>query len=300
MLESVVNISEGRDEHVLATLASACGATLIDWHADRDHNRSVFTLAGARDHDSEAATRVLARAASRRIDMTTHRGEHPRLGAVDVVPFVALGTTLAHREAAVDAAHSFARWWSETYGVPCFMYDEADSEGRDLPSVRRTAFKSRRPDYGPSLTHHTLGATAVGARKPLIAVNCLLVTSSRTVANQIVLKTRESSGGLRAVRALSFYLAEADRMQVSMNLTDLDATGLEQAVLHVRELARAAYTEIAAVELVGLAPRDELERCSTEFLRWAKIPDDASIEDRVAQGGWVARSQSRPSHDADS
>ncbi len=295
MLECVVNVSEGRDPDVLQALVDSCGASLLDWHSDADHHRSVFTLAGPGARDAEAASRVLARIAAKRIDLTQHRGEHPRLGVIDVVPFVALGTTAAEREHAVEAAHSFARWWSQAYSVPCFLYDDADPEGRDLPSVRRTAFKSRRPDYGPSLVHHTLGATAVGARKPLIAVNCMLLTSDAPIANQIVRRTRESSGGLPGVRALSFYLAEQQRMQVSLNLVDLDRTGLEEALLHVRDLARGLRTDIASVELVGLAPRRELDRCSADFLRWARIPTEAAIEARVALGGWRAMQPSSES-----
>jgi glutamate formiminotransferase len=288
VLESVINISEGRDPTVLDALVGACGASLLDWHADADHHRSVYTLAGPGGRDAEAAARVLARIAARHIDLTQHRGEHPRLGVVDVVPFIALGITSAERDQARAAAHSFARWWSEAFEVPCFMYDDADDEHRDLPTLRRTAFKLRRPDYGPSLTHHTLGATAVGARRPLIAVNCVLMTDDATVANQIARRTREATGGLPGVRALSFRLADPDRMQLSMNLVDLDRTGLEEAVLHVRELAQAAHTDVASVELVGLAPRRELDRCSAEFLRWAQIPTDAAIEARIAIGGWSA------------
>lgn len=288
-----MNISEGRDTAVLEALVAACGVSLLDWHADADHHRSVFTLAGPGPRDAETAARVLARVAARRIDLTEHRGEHPRLGVVDVVPFVALGTTAAEREQAREAAHSFARWWSEAFEVPCFMYDDADAEGRDLPTLRRTAFKLRRPDYGPSLTHHTLGATAVGARRPLIAVNCVLLSDDATIANRIARELREVNGGLPGVRALSFRLRDPDRVQVSMNLVDLERTGLEEAVLHVRELAIAAKTDVVGVELVGLAPRRELDRCSAEFLAWAQIPTDAAIEARVAAGGWSARNQNR-------
>jgi glutamate formiminotransferase len=301
VLESVINVSEGRDLEVLDALVTACGPSLLDWHADTDHHRSVFTLAGPGSRDVEASSRALARFAARHIDLTLHRGEHPRLGAVDVVPFIPLGTTSAEWEQAVEAAHSFARWWSDAHGVPCFMYGDADPERRDLPSLRRNAFKSRSPDYGPSLTHHTLGATAVGVRKPLIAVNCELMTGDGTIANQIVRKTRESTGGLPAVRALSFYLAETKHVQVSMNLVDLDRTGLEEAVLHVRDLARAAHTEVASVELVGLVPGRELERCTEDFLRWADIADDAAIEVRIALGGWTAmQAAAEPAEDSGS
>ncbi len=285
MLECVINVSEGRDSAVLDELVDACGASLLDWHADPDHHRSVFSLAGPGPRDAEAASRVLSRTVARRVDLTLHRGEHPRLGAVDVVPFVALGSTTAAREQAIEAAHSFARWWSTAFDVPCFFYDDADPQHRDLPGLRRTAFKIRRPDLGPTLPHHTLGATAVGARKPLIAVNCVLITKEIAIANRIARRTRESSGGLPGVRALPFVLAEQERAQVSLNLVDLDRTGLEEALLHVRELAQAEQTEVAAVELVGLIPRQELDRCSAEFLRWANIGADAAIEARIARGG---------------
>jgi glutamate formiminotransferase len=294
VLECVINVSEGRDPEVLTALVAACGASLLDWHADVDHHRSVFTLAGPGPRDAEVASRMLARAVARHVDLTRHRGEHPRLGALDVVPFVALGSTTAERAQAVEAAHSFARWWSSAHQVPCFMYDDADPDARDLPTIRRTAFKLARPDYGPSLTHHTLGATAVGARRPLIAVNCVLMSDDSTIANQIVRRTRESTGGLPGVRALAFHLDEDARMQVSMNLVDLDRTGLEEAVLHVRELARRAHTDVASVELVGLAPRRELDRCSADFLRWAQIPTDAAIEARIALGGWAAMQADGP------
>ncbi len=298
MLECVINVSEGRDAATLEALVAACGPTLLDWHADPDHHRSVFSLAGPGTRDAEPASRVLSRVAARRVDLTLHRGEHPRLGAVDVVPFVSLGTTTVDRQIAIDAAHSFARWWSEAYGVPCFMYDDADPEGRDLPSVRRTAFKHRRPDYGPSLAHHTLGATAVGARKPLIAVNCVLASAETDVANRIARQVRESTGGLPGVRALAFRLAGGKRMQVSLNLVDLDRTGLEEAVTAVRDLARAAHTDVAGVELVGLVPRRELDDCSTEFLRWAELDLECAIEARIALGGWQAM-QARQAPDSE-
>ena len=282
MIQCVPNVSEGRDQQVLAALADACTRSLIDWHADVDHNRSVFTFAGPGARDAEGAVRVLARAVAGRIDLGAHRGVHPRLGALDVVPFVALGTTTVERAQASEAAHSFARWWSQAFDVPCFMYDEADPTNRDLPSIRRGAFRLLRPDYGPSLPHAQLGATAVGARKPLVAINCMLVSREVEVANRIARAMRESSGGLPGVRALGFILAAADRAEVSMNLVDLDRTGVEEAVLHVRELARKERTDVAQVELVGLIPARELDRCSQDFLKWSGLDAAQTIEWRIA------------------
>jgi glutamate formiminotransferase len=282
VIECVPNVSEGRDTAALRRLVAACERSLLDWHNDPDHNRSVFTLAGGGIRDAESAVRLLAGAVAQHVDLTAHQGVHPRTGALDVVPFVALGGTTAETGQASQAAHSFARWWSEAFAVPCFMYDDADPQHRDLPNIRRTAFKLRRPDYGPSLPHPQLGASAVGARKPLVAINCLLVARDVEVANRIARAMRESSGGMRGVRALGFVLASEDRAQVSMNLVDLDATGVEEAVLHVRELAHAERTDIARVELVGLIPARELDRCSEDFLQWSGLDATQTIEFRVA------------------
>ncbi len=283
MLECVPNVSEGRDLERLDGLSAACGQSLVDRHYDVDHHRSVFTLAGPGPRDAERAIRQLARAVAANIDMTAHEGVHPRLGALDVVPFVALGPTKAEQERAIEAAHSFARWWSTAHEVPCFVYDQADEQGRSLPDIRRRAFRLVAPDYGPHEPHPTLGATAVSARKPLIAVNCLLLAQDVQPAYRIARAMRESDGGLPGVRALGFHLDAIDRSQVSMNLVDLDQTSLETAVLHVRELAKIERTDVGAVEVVGLVPAAELNRCSQEFLRWALIDADQTIEGRIEQ-----------------
>jgi glutamate formiminotransferase / 5-formyltetrahydrofolate cyclo-ligase len=279
-----VNISEGRDLEALRAVADRCGASLIDVHVDGDHNRSVFTIAGPGPHDAVTAARDLADAVSEHISIAEHDGVHPFLGALDVAPFVALGGTKTEQSQAGEYARAFGQWWAETHAVPVFFYDDADVARRDLPHVRRHAFRSRKPDFGPDEPHPTLGATAVGARKPLIAINLLLVTRDVAIARRIAREVRESDGGLPAVRALGFMLASAGRPQVSMNLVDLDRTGIEDACLTVRELARRERTDIASVELVGLVPRYELDRCSDEFLAWADIDADRAIEARVGHG----------------
>ena len=284
MLECVINVSEGRDVTSLREIAVRCGASLVDLHTDVDHNRSVFTLAGPGATDASASARELADAGAALISIADHDGVHPYLGAIDVVPFVALGGTRTEQTQAADAAREFARWWAETHGVPVFLYDDADPSGRDLPHVRRHAFRSRAPDFGPAAPHPTLGATAVGARKPLVAINVLLVTSDVTIARRIAREMRESDGGLPGVRALGLMLESRARPQVSMNLVDLDRTGIEDACLTVRELSRREHTDVASVEVVGLVPRRELDRCSDEFLRWADIDGSAAIEARVGHG----------------
>ena len=278
-----MNVSEGRDETALGAIAERCGAALVDVHTDADHNRSVFTLAGPGAHDASAAARDLADAVASTVSIATHEGVHPYLGALDVVPFVSLGGTNVEKTQAADIARAFGRWWAETHGVPVFFYDDADTRGRDLPHIRRHAFRSRAPDIGPNEPHPTLGATAVGARRPLIAVNVLLVTRDIAVARRIAREMRESDGGLPGVRALGLMLASAGRPQVSMNLVDLDRTGIEDACLTVRELARREHTDVASVEVVGLIPRRELDRCSDEFLQWADIDATCAIEARIGR-----------------
>jgi glutamate formiminotransferase len=285
VLECVANVSEGRDESVLEALAAACGDSLLDLHTDPDHHRSVFTLAGPGSRDAERATRALATAVAEHCSLGDHSGVHPRFGALDVVPFVALGDTDAERQVAAIAARSFARWWSETHGVPVFTYGFADVESRDLPHARTHAFRSRDPDFGPDRPHPALGATAVGARPPLVAINCLLVTPDVVVARRISRALRERDGGLPGVRALGFELEHAGRAQVSMNLVDLGRTGVQDAVLQVRDLARDLGTDIAKVELVGLLPRRELDRCSNDFLAWTGLDADATVEARLARAG---------------
>jgi glutamate formiminotransferase len=285
LIECVVNVSEGRDMTVLRALADACGASLLDVHADADHHRSVFTLAGREVRGAQMGARSLARTVARHVSVLGHEGVHPRLGAVDVVPFVPLTTAESEHESALEAALSFARWWSSAYEVPVFLYGDADPKKRELPQARNTAFTSRAPDFGPAAPHDQLGATAVGVRAPLVAINCLLASREIEIARRIARTVREQHGGLPGVRALGFTLDAAEgRAQVSMNLTDLPRTGIERAVRAVRVDARKERTEVVAVELVGLVPRVELERCSDEFLEWSGLGAEVTIEARLRSG----------------
>jgi glutamate formiminotransferase / 5-formyltetrahydrofolate cyclo-ligase len=277
VLECVPNVSEGRDDAVLDALAAACGPALLDRHVDRDHHRAVFTLAGA---GTEAAARALARAVATQVDLRRHAGVHPRLGALDVVPFVALDGEPPRR--AVTAARDFASWIAATLDVPVFLYDDADPQGRTLPDTRREAFVDRAPDAGPAAPHPALGAVAVGARPPLVAVNCELAVDDVALARRIATRVRDRDGGLPGVRALGLHLDRAGRTQVSMNLVALERTGVERACRTVRDHARAAGNDVARVELVGLVPAAELARCSPGFLAWAGLGADQTIEARLA------------------
>ncbi len=279
MLECVVNVAEGRDAAVLSRLATACGEALLDLHADADHHRSVFTLAGPGPRDAGWAATTLTRAAAAELDLSDHDGVHPRLGIVDVVPFVALGEP---EGVAVDAAGAFAAWIVAELGVPVFLYGAADPEGRDLPSLRREAFHGRRPDLGPDEPHPRWGATAVGARPPLVAVNCWLDRDDLALARSIAGTVRGRDGGLPGVRALGLRLASAGRVQVSMNVTDLAAAGVEAACEAVRAEAEGAEATVERLEWVGLVPAEEVERSSRAFRAWSGLDRSRSIEDRLA------------------
>lgn len=264
MLECVVNVSEGRDRTVLAELAAAAGTALLDVHRDEHHHRSVFTLASTPDEALERAVRDLAKAAVALIDLRLHQGVHPRIGSVDVVPFVPLaGSTLADAMAARDR---FASWAGTDLGVPCFRY------GPDigLPQIRRTAFHSRPPDTGPAEPHPTAGAIAVGARQVLVAYNLWLAPG---VA---VADARRIAAGLRgpAVRALG--LDVGGRAQVSCNLVDPAAVGPEAVYDAV-----AAQAPVERAELVGLLPAAVLEAVPPP--RWAELDLEPgrSIEARL-------------------
>ncbi len=279
MLECVPNVSEGRRRGVLDLLAQACGPSLLDLHADLDHHRCVLTLAGPGPDDATLGARALATAAAELVDVSVHEGVHPRLGVVDVVPFVALDDD---HDAAITAARDFAEWLVEELHIPVFLYDDADPLRRSLPELRRDAYTRRVPDLGPTEPHPRLGTTAVGARPPLVAVNCWLDTNDTLIARGIARSVREIDGGLPGVRALGLLLASSDVAQVSMNLVDLPVTGLEAACLQVRKIAAREGFEVTKVELVGLMPAAELRRCSQEFRDWAELDGDQTIEGRLA------------------
>ena len=283
VLECVPNVSEGRRPDVVDRLASACGSPLLDVHADPDHNRSVFTLAADPPAEVERATVQLAEAVGQYIDASWRKGVHPRLGALDVVPFVALSGTPEARASAVRTAHYFAGWLADAMDVPTFLYGEADPEERPLPRLRRDAFVRRAPDYGPAEPHPRLGATAVGARPVLVAVNCELDRDDVDLARRIAHDVRESGGGLRGVRALGFELDSRRRAQVSLNLTDLESTGLEEACAEVARQARAEGADLDRIELVGLLPRSALDDCGPSFRRRANLDDDQTIEARLEE-----------------
>ncbi len=280
MLEAVVNVSEGRDRRRIEAIGAAAGRALVDVHSDPDHHRSVFTIAAPESAITEAAVRRLVDVALEDLDLRDHAGVHPRLGVVDVVPFVALPPTPA--DVAVAAAHAFGAWLARVHHVPVFFYADAAPDTRALPTVRRDAFSDAlAPDLGPPAPDPHLGATAVGARPPLVAVNVELATDDLAIARRVARETRERDGGLLGVRALGLPLESRGTVQVSMNLVDLDATGVERACTEVRDRARVWEVGVTRIELVGLLPAAELARCSAAFRAWSGLDERVTIEARA-------------------
>ena len=266
LIESVPNISEGRRLDVVDRLAAVIegvpGAFLLDRTSDASHNRSVFTLAGEHGPVTEALERMVG-AAVHEIDMEQHRGEHPRIGAVDVIPFVPLGATTM--DDCVQLARSFGERIAMRFDLPVFLYANAASRAErvKLADVRRGQYEGlkeeiaqhgREPDFGPSRLHPSAGAVAVGARPFLIAYNINLASDDIDLAKRIARRVRESGGGLPKVQANGFWIAELHRAQVSMNVLDFDVTPLWLVWETVRDVAAEDGVGLAESELIGLAP----------------------------------------------
>lgn len=296
LVECVPNFSEGRRPEVIeaieAAIAGVPGVTVLDRHRDADHNRSVITFVGDLEAAREAAFRAIAKAAEL-IDLTKHKGEHPRIGATDVVPFIPLGDT-SMRDC-VRAAEALGEQVATELGIPVFLYEQAARrpERRNLASVRKGEFETlrgeidsnpdRAPDLGPPRLHPTAGAVAIGARFFLIAFNVNLATSDVNVAKTIAARIRETGGGFDAVRALGFRLREQGVVQVSMNLVDFRKTSMATAYARVAELAREQGVEIVESELVGLAPEAALIGAARDALKLKKLERRQIVEERLKE-----------------
>jgi len=269
IFECVPNVSEGRDVAILDACAAAiegAGVKLAHRTSDATHHRSVFTFFGAREAVLDAAV-ALAEVTTARIDLRTHRGAHPRIGALDVLPFVPFGGATLDDAAAV-AREAGDRIW-KACGVPCVFYGAAakDARRRNLPDVRAGEFeglierghRGGPPDVGTLAAHPTAGAVAIGARKPLIAFNVVLATADMAVAREIARTLRERGGGLRTLRCIAIAL-EDGRVQVSCNVTDPDAVSLDLVYDLVKTLAARRGVAVARSELIGLVPRAALAR----------------------------------------
>lgn len=293
LVESVPNVSEGRRPDVVdrlgAALESVPGAHLLDRTSDPSHNRSVFTLAGESGPMSDALERLVAVALDE-IDMEHQTGEHPRIGAVDVVPFVPLGETTL--DDCVGFARAFGRRIAARFDLPVYLYAAAATrpDRVKLSDLRRgqyeglraeIATRGREPDFGPARMHPRGGAACVGARPFLIAWNINLASADLDLARRIAHRVRESSGGLPAVQAKGFFIEELGCAQVSMNLLDFGRTPLWAAWEMVREEAAQDGVELAESELIGLAPLAAFEAVADR----AGAPRGTPPEERVLAAG---------------
>ena len=274
---------------IAAAVAAVPGATLLDQTSDADHNRSVITFAGPADAVAEAAFQAVRRAAEL-IDMTQHSGQHPRVGATDVLPFVPLGG--ATLEQCVALARSVGQRIGDELGIPVYLYEAAATrpERAALPNVRKGEYEglrdaigtdpARAPDFGPARLG-AAGATIVGARQPLIAYNVYLNTADVDVAKRIAKAIRGSSGGLRGVRALGMLVE--GRAQVSMNLVDFRTTPVHRVVEMVAREAAAYGVLVAESELIGLIPEDALLDAARFYLRLHGMKDEQILERRLRE-----------------
>jgi glutamate formiminotransferase len=293
IIESVPNISEGRRTEVIEQIAGALrgvpGVRLLDYSSDASHNRSVFTLAGEAA-PLKAATLMLFEHAVALIDLRSHHGEHPRLGAVDVVPFVPIeGVTM---DACVALAREVGAAVAERFGLPVYLYEDASSHParKNLEDIRRGEFEGLTakmaspgwaPDFGPLQPHVSAGASVIGARMPLIAYNINLNTDRLDVAKKIAAAIRHSSGGLRFVKAMGVKVEDRNLAQVSMNLTNYQKTPIFRVFEMVKREAERYGVSILESEIVGLVPSAALVSSAEFYLRLERFGDKQILENRL-------------------
>lgn len=296
MLESVPNVSEGRNEATIQEIADAIAATphvhLLNVAPDVDHNRTVYTYISESADALFDATMALYAAAVPHIDLRLHRGAHPRAGAVDVVPFVPLrGRDMSE---CIALAERVGAAVAERFDIPVYLYEHAArrEQRRELPAIRSggfEAFSNRnmdspewQPDFGPARVHPSAGISIIGARVPLIAFNVQLGTDRIEIAEKIARSVRGISGGLRFVRALPIQLAHRGIVQVSLNLLDFRRTPIHRAFLIVREEAGRHGVEVLSSEIIGLVPAEALYATAEWHLRIENFRSDLVLERRIA------------------
>ena len=294
LVECVPNFSEGRRPDVIAQIADSIAAVktacILDTHIDADHNRSVITFVASPEEIVDAAVRAVAQA-SVLIDMRSHRGEHPRLGATDVLPFVPLnGVTL---DDCAKLARNAGQRIANELSIPVFFYERAAlrSDRVNLEDVRRGALEllreqisthpDRAPDVGELRTHETAGAIVVGARPILIAFNVVLNSTDLSKARGIARAIRARSGGLPYLKALGFQLHSRSLVQVSMNLVNYHVTGMAEAYNAVKVEAEKLDLEINSAEIVGLVPRDALNRDAAYFPKLENFTEAKILENQI-------------------
>ena len=298
IIECVANVSEGRKASVLNALSQSIKGVpevvLLDHHSDGDHHRSVFTFAGKPNAVIQAAFK-LVQTAIPLIDLRTHTGEHPRVGAVDVLPLIPLNSE--NLRECVEGAKALGQRIGDTLEIPVFLYEEAsiNPNRKKLEVIRRGGLQGLNsrmrlspswiPDCGPRQPHPTAGVVVVGARYPLIAYNIVLNTASMAIAQSIAKSIRTSGGGLPSLKAIGVDLRSRGLVQVSMNLTNFHQTSIQDAFHAVQKEASKRRVEIEESEIVGLIPKDSLPSNSISHLKLKKWNPDQVLETRLSQFG---------------
>ncbi len=295
IIECVPNFSEGRDpqkiEKIVDNFRGRKGVKLLDYSADEDHNRCVVTVVGERDALRDAVIAAVGTAVEI-IDLTSHSGQHPRMGAVDVIPFIPIkGATM---DECVELSKEVGRTVAELYSLPVFLYEKSASapHRENLAAIRKGEFEGMEekiqlpewtPDYGPRHRHPTAGTVAIGARMPLVAFNINLNTPRLDIATAISKKIRHINGGYRFVKALGVDLADRGIVQVSINMTDYTRTSLYRVFETVRFEARRWGVTIAGSEIIGLVPMQALVDTAEYYLGLEDFSINQVLETRIAE-----------------
>ncbi len=295
IIECVPNFSEGRDldkiEKIVKSFQGKDGVKLLDYQRDEDHNRLVVTVVGKPDALKTALYEAF-RSALDVIDMRLHKGQHPRMGAVDVVPFVPIkNVSMAE---AVDLSIQIAKHVSETFNLPVFLYEASATrpERRNLANIRKGQFEGMadkikkpgwKPDFGPEKIHPTAGVTALGARMPLVAFNVNLDTDNLAIANDIAKKVRHISGGLRYCKSIGVKLEERGMVQVSMNMTDYTKTALYRSFELIKMEARRYGVNVVGSEVIGLVPMAALIDTAVYYMGIENFSMEQVLEARIME-----------------
>jgi glutamate formiminotransferase / 5-formyltetrahydrofolate cyclo-ligase len=296
LIECVPNFSEGRNQETIEIIRTLIkkhkDVQLLDFTPDKDHNRTDVSLIGSPEA-IKAVVMDIAVKCVELIDMNKHKGEHPRMGAIDVVPFIPISEV--GMSECVQLANDFAKEFSEKTSVPCYLYEDAAKKEtrRNLADVRRGEYEGlkaevgknpeKTPDYGPNKLHPTAGATAVGARFYLIAFNVNLGTTNIKIADDIAKVVRHSSGGYHYVKAKGFEIKERGIVQVSMNLTNYQKTSLFRVFETIKNEAERYGVAVIGSEIVGLTPLEALINVADHYLRLEKFTDEQVLEKRLLE-----------------
>ncbi|TES92620.1 MAG: glutamate formimidoyltransferase [Desulfobacteraceae bacterium] len=295
IIECVPNFSEGRNLKKIETIVNSFrgkeGVKLLDYQSDMDHNRMVVTVVGEPVPLKAALIEALG-SAIEVIDMTKHKGQHPRMGAIDVVPFIPVKNVSMTE--AVDISRKVAKEVSEKYNLPVFLYEESAGrpERRNLADIRKGQFEAMaekikqpewKPDFGPAKIHPTAGVTAVGARMPLVAFNVNLDTNDLAIANDIAKKVRHISGGLPYCKGIGVELKERGIVQVSMNMTDYTKTALYRSFELIKTEAKRYDVNVVGSEIIGLVPMEALMDTAVYYLGIEKFSMEQVLEARIME-----------------